>query len=377
MTLRSQHFRDNKRLQSCLVSDAAHITPGQSGEHVSLIQFALMRLLVADLPDRETDRQLYGPQTADAVLKYKRSLEIINKSYQREADNIVGRMTIKSLDDLMWVLEGGDGAPPQPDVLFPFHPPSPPDPRGERVAAPFAPVVAQSVAQSVRDSSAGDAFEAPLSDLPDDLQEVIRRSNAGKVANKDLTLFPFVAGHEGPLSGKELSKRFADNKSSMDVLVAVHKRMKPFGIFAHIKHLLNEFTGVGSKGFRCEPHNHDLFLTRMKQLTVGKTVDDRLRDAAFCQDKFNVHGPRDSFREIVKSGEGLHICITQPANRKDTPCDCHIDEIQQGQVCFDGFCVPLLNKQTVEHVRKVGPWLRDEAKKTVVDWGKKHNPFGP
>ena len=80
ITLRSQHFRDNKRLQSCLVSDAAHVTPGQSGEHVSLIQFALMRLLVADLPDIETDQQLYGTQTADAVLKYKRSLEIINKA---------------------------------------------------------------------------------------------------------------------------------------------------------------------------------------------------------------------------------------------------------------------------------------------------------
>ena len=42
--LRSQHFRDNKRLQSCLVSDPAHVTQGQSGEHVELIQFALMRL---------------------------------------------------------------------------------------------------------------------------------------------------------------------------------------------------------------------------------------------------------------------------------------------------------------------------------------------
>ena len=96
---------------------------------------------------------------------------------------------------------------------------------------------------------------------------------------------------------------------------------------------------------------------------------------AFCRDKVNVHGPRTSFREIVQAGEGLHICITDAADRADTHCDCHIDEIQQGQVCFDGFCVPLLNKQTVEHVKKVGPWLREEAKKTVVDWTKKHSPF--
>jgi hypothetical protein len=102
-----------------------------------------------------------------------------------------------------------------------------------------------------------------------------------------------------------------------------------------------------------------------------------LRSAAFCRDKINVHGPRTSFREIVKLGEGLHICITEREKRSDTHCDCHIDEIQQGQVCFDGFCVPLLNKQTREHVKKVGPWLREEAKKTVVDWTKKHTPLGP
>jgi hypothetical protein len=155
----------------------------------------------------------------------------------------------------------------------------------------------------------------------------------------------------------------------------VYKRMKPFGIFAKIKHIHNVFAGVGSKGFQCEPFDHEDFLQLMTQLTKGKPEDRVLRSAAFCRDKVNVHGPRTSFREIVQIGEGLHICITDPPNRKDTHCDCHIDEIQQGQVCFDGFCVPLLNKQTVEHVKKVGPWLREEAKRTVVDWTKKHSPF--
>ena len=84
--------------------DARH-----TGEHVSLVQYALMRLLVADLAASETNAMRYGAETAAAVLKYKRHLGIVNPAYQKVEDNIVGKMTIKSLDDMMWVLEGGDG----------------------------------------------------------------------------------------------------------------------------------------------------------------------------------------------------------------------------------------------------------------------------
>jgi hypothetical protein len=290
-------------------------------------------------------------------------------------------MTIKSLDDMMFVLEGGDGFPRFPDVLFPFHPTSPTPqvtpPPGQRLG------ITQVGASSVGDGPADSVFEPPLSTLPGDLQETIRRSNAAKQPSKDLILFPFIAGHEGPLSGKALSKAFADHQSAMDILVAVHRRMKPFGIFAKIRIIHNVFQGIGSKGFQCEPFDHENWFLLMTRLTRGKPEDIVLRSAAFCRDKVNVHGPRTSFREIVKAGEGLHICITERAKRSDTHCDCHIDEIQQGQVCFDGFCVPLLNKQTREHIKKVGPWLREEAKKTVVDWAKtvvdwakKHTPFG-
>jgi hypothetical protein len=379
-SLRSEHFRDNKRLQSCLVSDPAHVTPGQTGDHVELIQFALMRLLVADLPQGELDRQLYGPKTAEAVLTYKRSLDIINRAYQRQADNIVGKMTIKALDDMMFVLEGGDGAPRFPDVLFPFHPRSPtprpaPAPPGTRLGVTGGPGGPGGQVGDVRDSGTTDPFEPPLSTLPDDLQEAIRRSNAAKQPTKDLILFPFIAGHERPFSGKALSKAFADHPSAMKTLVDVHRRMKPFGIFAKINIIHNVFQGVGSRGFQCEPFNHVDWLLLMTRLTDGKPGETRVRSSAFCRDAVNVHGARTAFREIVKVGEGLHICITDAANRQDTHCDCHIDEIQQGQICFDGFCVPLLNKQTREHLVKVGPWLREEAKRTVVDWAKKQNPF--
>jgi hypothetical protein len=41
---------------------------------------------------------VYGPATAAAVLAYKQKRDIVNRSYQTEADNIVGKMTMASLD---------------------------------------------------------------------------------------------------------------------------------------------------------------------------------------------------------------------------------------------------------------------------------------
>jgi hypothetical protein len=46
----------------------------------------------------EVSSQSYGTSTATAVLNYKRVRRIINFSYQTTADNIVGKMTIASLD---------------------------------------------------------------------------------------------------------------------------------------------------------------------------------------------------------------------------------------------------------------------------------------
>src|SRR5262249_6115939 len=153
-------------------------------------------------------------------------------------------------------------------------------------------------------------------------------------------LYPFIAGHEEPLSGKQLSKRFAKETAALDILLAVYRRMKPFGIFQNVKILYNVQQGVGSKGFYCEPFDYAAFMSQMTGLTAARTTTGPLRDSSFCRDKIAVHGPRDCFREIVADGEGLHICITQPAARGTEHCDCHIDEHQQGQVCFDGWCVP-------------------------------------
>ena len=98
MALRSELFRDDTRLQKCLVSDPAHVTRGDVGDHVSRIQIALLRLGWGELDQKELSSRTYGPSTAQQVLDFKRAFDIVNRSYQKTADNIVGKMTMAALD---------------------------------------------------------------------------------------------------------------------------------------------------------------------------------------------------------------------------------------------------------------------------------------
>lgn len=107
MPLVSNLFREDAKLQACLVQDSAHVTQGQKGEHVGKIQSALVLLNAAKLEAGETANQTYGPSTASAVLAYKKRRRIINTSYQTTADNIVGKMTIAAMDAEMVELERG------------------------------------------------------------------------------------------------------------------------------------------------------------------------------------------------------------------------------------------------------------------------------
>jgi hypothetical protein len=102
----SKHFRDNEQLQRCLVSPADHVVPGSQGEHVGLIQAAIITIGAGVIGARDIAAQLYGDSTAKAVLKYKGPpRNIINRAYQHSPDNIVGQMTIDRLDDEMANLE--------------------------------------------------------------------------------------------------------------------------------------------------------------------------------------------------------------------------------------------------------------------------------
>lgn len=102
MPLQSELFRNDAALQACLVKDAAHVTKGARGQHVAKIQTALSILDGALIDVEELKASFYGPSTADTVLAYKVRRDIVNRSYQQRADNIVGKMTIASLDREMF-----------------------------------------------------------------------------------------------------------------------------------------------------------------------------------------------------------------------------------------------------------------------------------
>lgn len=96
------------RLERCLLRDPDHITPGSRGEHVRKIQIALNRLSKGSGRENFNLKEdgIYGSDTAAAVKEYKNapSRRILQPS-QKTADDIVGKRTIKSLDDEMDIIE--------------------------------------------------------------------------------------------------------------------------------------------------------------------------------------------------------------------------------------------------------------------------------
>jgi peptidoglycan hydrolase-like protein with peptidoglycan-binding domain len=124
MPLQSALFKGDQKLEAAAVSDPAHIMLGAKGEDVRKIQIALIQLDGAKI---DADGQ-YGPATAAAVLAYKTKRNIINPSYQTQADNIVGKMTMASLDSEMLALESLPQVPVEivPLSYFTLRSPSPP-----------------------------------------------------------------------------------------------------------------------------------------------------------------------------------------------------------------------------------------------------------
>jgi hypothetical protein len=108
MGLKSRLFKGDPVFEACLVQDAAHITPGAVGRHVTKIHAALLQLDNLDVGKAERGARWYGPSTKAAVLAYKKKRKIINHSYEQDADPIVGKMTIASLDEEMFRWETQD-----------------------------------------------------------------------------------------------------------------------------------------------------------------------------------------------------------------------------------------------------------------------------
>ena len=113
MSLQSQSFKGDQKLEAAAVSDPGHIMMGAIGGHVSKIQRGLMQLDSAVISSLELGEAQYGISTANAVLAYKQKRNIINRSYQTQADNIVGKMTMTTIDNEIFIKESAD-----PDFIF-------------------------------------------------------------------------------------------------------------------------------------------------------------------------------------------------------------------------------------------------------------------
>ncbi|VFU09795.1 peptidoglycan-binding domain-containing protein [Methylocella tundrae] len=110
MSLESKLFRGDAKLEAAARQDSAHVLLGASGAHVLKIQSALMLLDDAKIDSGETEQSSYGSSTAAAIKAYKEKRSIINHSYQTQADNIVGKMTIASLDQEMLKFEKSESS---------------------------------------------------------------------------------------------------------------------------------------------------------------------------------------------------------------------------------------------------------------------------
>jgi hypothetical protein len=111
----------DERLEACLVQDSAHLTRGTRGEFVAKVQAALIFIDGLQIDDKELDSHTYGPSTAAAVLAFKKKRKIINQSYQKTEDDIVGKMTIKALDDELLAAEAPTPAAPRRGCVCGTH----------------------------------------------------------------------------------------------------------------------------------------------------------------------------------------------------------------------------------------------------------------
>jgi hypothetical protein len=309
---------------------------GDQGPYVTKIQTALIEIDRANIPASELESGFYGPGTAAAVLAFKRARRIINPKYQSQADDIVGKMTIDRLDKEMKRREKAQPAPPTP------VPPTP------------VPVV--------------DDFEPPVSGYPEDLKETLRTSNSLRTPQNNY-LAPIIPWGDDKKTLRELSRLIAASPD-FPIVREIYDRMKRFGIWSQVRAIRNVYRGIGSHGFACDPVDHNAFMNAMTVLTRPRSaLEAAALQAPFCRDIANVHGPRDSFRESVTWGPGLHICITQPSHRATEACDIHIDQYQQGSDCVGGYCIPrVLDARTVAHLISVAPWLASEAKQKIRDY---------
>lgn len=210
-------------------------------------------------------------------------------------------------------------------------------------------------------------FDAPYDTLTDALKETIRRTHREKSKSNANFAWQlgFVGAHE-QLTIPELLKAM-DKRGDLAVLKDVEYRcsLRLKTLWPCIRNVLGVWNYAAghqvSQGFNFTSDDPDA----MQALVKGSTL--------FCEDATNVHGPRDCYREIIKSGPGLHVCITQKAARATNQLDIHIDQFQA--VCTrmtNGQCDPAwFNTNTAKHMYDVVPWWLGEQLHKVGEAARK------
>jgi hypothetical protein len=227
MSLQSLWLRRSSRLQECLISDKSHVTRGDKGDHVALIQGALFTLDRCQIAMNELLQQLYGNGTAAAVLQYKKKRRIINYSYETSVDDIVGRMTIHSLDTEMQLYERSYFSP-----LLAFGVALPSQPHGviisqsDHTARAWAEQVV--AANNTNFLSVRPSPQGTPQDIVKKLREAIQAAGPGgllivaaghgvALQNPNAGVFDLVENHEMRIGGKGANQ---DPKAFVDVFYA-------------------------------------------------------------------------------------------------------------------------------------------------------------
>jgi len=210
-----------------------------------------------------------------------------------------------------------------------------------------------------------DAFPPPYDALPEPLRQTIWDTYQGK-SDKN----PYFAWDLGftnnhiRLTLEQLLKAM-DAAGRLKVLKEIHAR---FGIlpavWSQIKAIYDIWDYPGgqdvSQGFSCELKDADGLLTLLRSsAAAGK----------FCEDGVSAHRPCDTFREIIKAGPGLHVCIVPKADRASHVHGIHIDKFQV--ICTrdaKGMCdYSYFNWQFYDHMKDATPWvLKEKVLKPIL-----------
>jgi hypothetical protein len=199
-----------------------------------------------------------------------------------------------------------------------------------------------------------DKFPPPYDALPEKLRQTIWNSYKGKTAQN-----PYLAwdlgfkGNHIQLSLEQLLKAM-DASGRLRVIKEIHARCVILPqVWDQIKAIYQIWDYPGgndvSQGFDCELYDQAGLRTLLRS------------DAAkgrFCEDGVSAHRPCDTFRELIKSGPGLHVCIMPPGHASSDVHGIHIDKWQV--VCerkSDGKCdYSYFNTQFYEHMKDATPW---------------------